>query len=135
VRIAGGNHFFKELNDNCTMLRASCGAGPTAERGNPMTFKFVSAVLISGLMLAITAPAEAAPAKRGYQSGPQVKGYAIRRRGGYSYGYSDSISTNGDRAAYRGHILNPQTPAGPFDSGFFFDSAMGYRGGQAPYMN
>lgn len=101
-----------------------------------MTFKFVSAVLISGLMLAVTAPAEAAPKKSGYQSAPQGGGYAIRRsRGGYSYGYSDSIATNGDRAAYRGHILNPQTPAGPFDSGFFFDSAMGYRGGQSPYMN
>jgi hypothetical protein len=135
VRIAGGNHFFKELNDNSTMLRASCGAGPTAERGNPMTFKFVSAVLISGLMMAVTAPAEAATKKPGYQSGPQVEGYAIRRRGGYSYGKADSLTTDGNHAAYRGHILNPQSPAGPFDSGFFFDSAMGYRGGQAPYMH
>jgi hypothetical protein len=106
-----------------------------AERGNPMMFKFVSAVLIGGLMLAVTTPAEAATKKSGYQSGPQVKGYAIRRRGGYSYGYADSISTNAERLAYRFHILNPQSPAGPFDSGFFFDSAMGYRGGQAPYMH
>jgi hypothetical protein len=100
-----------------------------------MTFKFVSAVLISGLILGASVPTEAATKKPGYQSGQQVKGYAIRRRGGYSYSYPDSISTNGDRSAYRDHILNPQSPAGPFDSGFFFDSAMGYRGGQAPYMH
>ena len=104
-----------------------------------MMLKFFLAVLAGGWMLAATAPAEATNNKRGYQSGPQVKGYAIRR-GGYSYGRADTINTNGDRssgdrAAYRAHILNPQSPAGPFDSGFFFDSAMGYRGGQAPYMH
>lgn len=99
-----------------------------------MMLKFFLAVLAGGWMLAATAPAEATNYKRGYQSGPQVKGYAIRR-GGYSYGRADTINTNGNHwSPYRAHILNPQSPAGPFNSGFFFNSAMGYRGGQAPYM-
>jgi hypothetical protein len=32
-------------------------------------------------------------------------------------------------------MLDRQTPGGPFDHGFFFDSAMGMRGGNAPYMH
>jgi hypothetical protein len=43
---------------------------------------------------------------------------------------------------YGGYIdpyINLQTPAGPFDSGFFFDSPIGPTqlgpGGQSPYMN
>ena len=84
--------------------------------------KFFLAVLAGGSMLAATAPAEATNYKRGYQYGPQVKGYAIRR-GGYSYSRADTINTNGNHwSPYRAHILNPQSPAGPFDSGFFFDS-------------
>lgn len=31
--------------------------------------------------------------------------------------------------------INRQTPGGPFDSGFFFDSGIGRNGGQSPYMN
>jgi hypothetical protein len=31
--------------------------------------------------------------------------------------------------------LDKQTPGGPFDSGFFFDSGMGQNGGDSPYMN
>ena len=84
-----------------------------------MMLKFFLAVLAGGSMLAATAPAEATNYKRGYQ-----------------YGRADTINTNGNHwSPYRAHILNPQSPAGPFDSGFFFDSAMGYRGGQAPYMH
>ncbi len=39
---------------------------------------------------------------------------------------------------YGGYIdpsINRQTPGGPFDSGFFFDSGIGRNGGQSPYMN
>jgi len=28
-----------------------------------------------------------------------------------------------------------QTPGGPFDSGFFFDSAIGPHGGNSPYQH
>lgn len=31
--------------------------------------------------------------------------------------------------------LNRQSPGGPFDSGFFFDSGIGPNGGDSPYMN
>jgi len=31
--------------------------------------------------------------------------------------------------------INKQSQAGPFDSGFFFDSGIGPNGGDSPYMN
>jgi hypothetical protein len=31
--------------------------------------------------------------------------------------------------------INKQSQAGPFDSGFFFDSGFGQNGGDSPYMN
>ena len=31
--------------------------------------------------------------------------------------------------------INKQSPGGPFDSGFFFDSGIGPNGGDSPYMN
>lgn len=76
-----------------------------------------------------------------YRKGPAVKGY-VARRGGYSYSYADSINTYGDsRSKYgaasslRDPMLDRQTGAGPFDHGFFFDSGIGPRGGDSPYMN
>jgi hypothetical protein len=39
---------------------------------------------------------------------------------------------------YGGYIdphINKQTPGGPFDSGFFFDSGLAPNGGDSPYMN
>ena len=39
---------------------------------------------------------------------------------------------------YGGYIdptINMQTPGGPFDSGFFFDSGIRPNGGNSPYMN
>jgi hypothetical protein len=74
----------------------------------------------------------------------RAKGYRKRRRrplevniyrrrvGGYSYSAADVTST------YRAWSPPPyahvrQTPSGPFDSGFFFDSGFGPRGGDAPY--
>ncbi len=41
-------------------------------------------------------------------------------------------------ALYGGFIdpqLNKQSPGGPFDSGFFFDSGITRNGGDSPYMN
>ncbi|MFN3625744.1 MAG: hypothetical protein ACK4TP_16975 [Hyphomicrobium sp.] len=41
-------------------------------------------------------------------------------------------------ALYGGYIdpyINKQSPGGPFDSGFFFDSGIGANGGDSPYMN
>ena len=86
-----------------------------------MMCKFVSAVLISGLMMGAAAPADAAK-KHVYQSSTQVKGYAIHR-GGYSYSYADSINTYGGNHARRvgPPSFREQTIAGPFDNGFFFE--------------
>lgn len=71
---------------------------------------------------------------------PKVRGY-LARRGGY-YSYTDSDVTNvygGSRAmfgstnTFRDPFVDRQTPSGPFDHGFFFDSGIGPHGGNAPY--
>jgi hypothetical protein len=105
--------------------------------------RFVSAVLMSGLLLGVTSPVDAKPKRAQYQSSASDgDGYTIRRhRGGYSYDYADSINTYG---GHRKRQVGPpsfreQTIGGPFDNSFFFDSAMpgnGPRfGGNAPYMH
>jgi len=65
-----------------------------------------------------------------------------RRRGGYSYSFSDTINTYGDARtaygstnSYRDPFLDRQSAAGPFDNGFFFDSAIAPHGGNSPYLN
>ena len=79
--------------------------------------------------------------RSGYYRSPQVRGYTARR-GGYSYTYADTIDTYGNPRTqyggsnlYRDPMLDQQTNAGPFDHGFFFDSAITPRGGNSPYMN
>jgi len=73
--------------------------------------------------------------------GTRVRGYTARR-GGYSYIWSDTINTYGNSRTlfgsanvYRDPGADRQSPGGPFDHGFFFDSAMGRWGGQAPYFH
>ena len=85
---------------------------------------------------------EGHPKSSYYRRGTRVRGY-VARRGGYSYVYPDSINTYGDaRGRYgaawslREQSLERQTPAGPFDHGYFFDSGIGSQfGGQSPYMH
>ena len=74
--------------------------------------------------------------------GPQVRGFAQRRVGGYSYFKADTINTYGDaRTSYGGinvfrdGLQDRQTRFGPFDHGFFFDSGASPRGGYSPYHN
>lgn len=101
-----------------------------------MKSKFYSVAFLGGLAALLAMPVEAAPKSR--QSGGQEEGYTVRRgAGGYSYNYSDSLNTYGAASAYRDPMLDRrrQSPGGPFDSGFFFDSAIGTNGGQAPYMH
>jgi hypothetical protein len=64
-----------------------------------------------------------------------------RRIGFYSYSYRDVINTYGMSRSlygsintYRDPFVDRQTVAGPFDHGFFFDSAIAPRGGDAPYL-
>jgi hypothetical protein len=109
----------------------------------------MKAVILFAALLAtaglVVSPVEAFAGERSYKSksgtGAKVKGYS-ERRGGYSYGYADSVNTYGDSrsnygaaSVYRDPMLDRQTTAGPFDHGFFFDSGMGKRGGDAPFMN
>jgi hypothetical protein len=62
----------------------------------------------------------------------QVRGYAARERAATP----DEIARYFH--LYGGYIdptINKQTQAGPFDSGFFFDSGIAPNGGDSPYMN
>ena len=70
------------------------------------------------------------------------KGYTIRHGGYYSYSRSDSINTYGNARtrygntnSYRDPMTDRQSPSGPFDHGFFFDSGMGLHAGNAPYQH
>jgi hypothetical protein len=64
----------------------------------------------------------------------QVDIYSTRRRRGYSYSAADVINTSG-RHAPPPYADVRQTPGGPFDSGYFFDSGMGTVGGNSPYLH
>lgn len=71
----------------------------------------------------------------------RVYGYSARR-GGYSYWPEDVINTYGQTRSlygsmntYRDPTLDRQSPGGPFDHGFFFDSGIGPQGGQSPYLH
>lgn len=75
------------------------------------------------------------------RKGSRVKGY-VRRRGGYSYSAQDTINTYGDSRtingganSYRFELYTRQSPSGPFDHGYFFDSGIGLHGGDSPYLN
>ncbi len=74
--------------------------------------------------------------------GPQVRGFAQRRVGGYSYYREDVINTYGNQRSqfggtnvFRDPLQDRQTSFGPFDNGFFFDSGIAPRGGYSPYSN
>jgi hypothetical protein len=78
---------------------------------------------------------------RYYRKRTRVYGYTARR-GGYSYWPEDVINTYGmsrslygSMNTYRDPSLDRQSPGGPFDHGFFFDSGIGPRGGQSPYLH
>ena len=104
---------------------------------------FVTIIAAASVGLAMaSAPSDAGG--RGYKkskSGTQVRGF-VGRRGGYSYQsndvantYNDSRTRFGSVNSYRDPFSDRQTIAGPFDHGWFFDSAVAPRGGDSPYMN
>jgi hypothetical protein len=75
-----------------------------------------------------------------YRRKPQVRGF-VRRRGGYSYAWTDSINTYGDTqsryssgSTFRTYQFDRQSIGGPFDSDFFFDSGISPRGGNSPFQ-
>lgn len=121
-----------------------------------MRFGFLAALLCSFAFYSATAEAGSRSrwssaehgvhprhAKTGHYrgGGVKVKGF-VQRRGGYSYGYKDTINTYGHGPGrfdyldpFRDPFSDRQTVAGPFDSGFFFDSPARPHGGDAPYMH
>jgi len=71
---------------------------------------------------------------RHYRRPLEVTIYPRRRRvGGYSFGPSDVVNTYHRNPPPYADVR--QTPGGPFDSGFFFDSAIGPHGGNSPYQH
>jgi hypothetical protein len=64
-----------------------------------------------------------------------------RKKGGYSYDKSDSTNTYGTQKKSKSTPPGPpdfrdQTPSGPFDNSFFFDSGVGsIYGGNSTYMH
>jgi hypothetical protein len=109
--------------------------------------KYVAAIALAGAIAALGL-ASATPSAAGEDSSyskkakrGKVKGY-VARGGGYSYDYSDTINTYGDSRSrygatwsFRDPMAQRQTIGGPFDDGFFFDSGIGARGGNSPYLN
>jgi len=108
-----------------------------------MSFTTVGEAAERRAKLVATAQASFQPTKARYSrryAGP-VRAYRGRRVGFYSYSYRDVINTYGMSRArwgsinsYRDPFVDMQTPNGPFDHGFFFDSGMLPRGGNAPYL-
>jgi hypothetical protein len=118
-----------------------------------MTYKALTvAVAACGLMLLTTSGATFAgdgPSARASSAksksakmrkgGARVRAF-VARGGYYSYTDQDVMNTYagsrtlyGSTNSYRDPFLDRQTTAGPFDHGFFFDSGIGPRGGDAPY--
>jgi hypothetical protein len=90
----------------------------------------------------VGADASYQPTKARYARRYAVRTYRGRRIGFYSYSYRDVINTYGMSRArygmvnsYRDPSVDRQTVNGPFDHGFFFDSGMGPRGGDSPYLH
>ena len=101
----------------------------------------VAAVLLVPAALPTAAEAGAKGKSRYSKSSARsVRGYR-KRRGSYSYSANDVANTSDDSRtryggvnAYRDPFSDRQTTAGPFDHGWFFDSAVAPRGGDSPYM-
>lgn len=93
------------------------------------------------LVAAAAAAVLAMPAHADAQTkAPAAAGKNAAGKGGYSYSYEDTINSyGGSRTRYNNSVyveprLDRQTDAGPFDHGYFFDSATGLHGGDSPYL-
>ena len=93
------------------------------------------------IVLAPLAGGDSSFAPGAYADEPVKKHKRTVRRRGREYAVEQG-STPEEIARYfalhGGNIdpyINKQSPGGPFDSGFFFDSGIGPNGGDSPYMN
>jgi hypothetical protein len=105
---------------------------------------FVAGAALFALVAANSVAERTAPA--GWKSGAWAGEYTIdakpRRRARQVRRGRPQGSTPEEIARYfqlyGGFIdpqINKQSPGGPFDSGFFFDSGINPNGGDSPYMN
>jgi hypothetical protein len=62
----------------------------------------------------------------------RVRGF-LQRGGYYSYTDQDAINSYAWTSVFRTPLSDQQSPAGPFDSGFFVDSGLGPRFNDSPY--
>lgn len=97
----------------------------------------IMCVLLVGAA-AVLAPVTPANAGDGVYAkpSPHVRGYAHHWSSDACYDIPDPDERY--LCQFAGFIdpqLDKQTPAGPFDSGFWFDSGIGQNGGDSPYMN
>ena len=105
--------------------------------------RICSAVVVAAgfLMLATLGGAGDYVAPGAYADEAPKKKTARRSKGGRAYAVERGSSPEEIAryfALYGGYIdpyINKQSPGGPFDSGFFFDSGIGPNGGDSPYMN
>jgi hypothetical protein len=117
-------------------ILAACGAlALLAFSGSPMLGESSTAVADSGKPRVKATKMARSKAKRG----TRVRGFLLRG-GYYSYIDADVINVYGGSRAkygstnvYRDFLSDRQTPGGPFDSGFFFDSGIGPRWNDSPY--
>jgi hypothetical protein len=116
-----------------------------ADRGLGTMNRFLVISIAAVLLAPIAAPTSVEAGWRGSKSssaksrsrGAKVRGYR-KRRGQYSYSANDVANTYGNSRTRYGSVNSyrdhRQTNAGPFDHGWFFDSAVAPRGGDSPYM-
>jgi ABC-type sugar transport system substrate-binding protein len=95
------------------------------------------AAACAGALMTTANPASAQQKKQYAQNGEKpLKGVIrYRRPGGYSYKSNDTAGTGALWKFIDPDSTRQGNPSGPFDSGFFFDSGNGPRGGQSPYQN
>jgi len=100
-------------------------------------FAVTIAAACAGALIATANPASAQQQKKQYANGEKPLKGVIRYRkpGGYSYKSNDTVGTGATWKFIDPDSTRQGSPSGPFDSGFFFDSGIGPRGGQSPYQN
>lgn len=96
--------------------------------------KTASLTCVVALVIALTPLqlVQAADGEKSAKSKPlRVTVHPRKRRGGYSYSKTDSISAKEMR-----RFIDPprQSIGGPFDNGFFFEQPNSPHGGSTPYM-
>jgi hypothetical protein len=111
-----------------------------------MKCKGMLAVLAAGAMLGVTGlpVADHLWTSKAYADGSSKRATKVRgfvQRGGY-YSYVDEDVADSrawardlfiSRSKFRTPLSDQQSPSGPFDSGFFFDSGIGPPFNDAPY--